>query len=100
MWASEDIQVTYAKDLLSSVGKGVDYVDRATSGMEAIEMAIKTARVFTDKKRILSFFGQYHGSSINGLSMSYQKEWMTKLSSDLDNFVKLEYPSHLQNQFV
>lgn len=93
MWASEDIQAAYAKDLLSSIGKEFDYVARATSGMEAVEMAIKTARIFTGKKKVLSFFGQYHGSSINGLSMSYQNEWMKNLSSNMRNFVKLEYPN-------
>lgn len=93
MWASEEIQEKYADELLKSIDKRYDYIARGTSGMESIEMAIKTARVYTGKKKILSFFEQYHGASINGLSLSYRNEWMGNLTNDLENFVKLEYPN-------
>jgi len=93
MWASEKIQEQYADKLLGSIGREYGYVARATSGMEGIEMAIKTARVYTGKKKILSFLEQYHGGSINALSLSYRNEWMSKLADNLKAFTKLEYPN-------
>lgn len=93
MWALDSMQEKYATNLTKALGNNLSVVARATGGMEAVEMALKTARVFTGRKKILSFYEQFHGSSINALSLSYREEWMTKLTDPRDDIVHLEYPN-------
>lgn len=93
MWALDNAQKDYATKLLSALGGDMKVVARATGGMESIEMAIKTARVFTKRKKIVSFFEQFHGSSINALSFSYRPEWMGALTEPRTDIVHLEYPN-------
>lgn len=52
---------TYLADLLLSRHKGVDMVRLVNSGTEATMSAIRLARGYTDKKRIIKFEGCYHG---------------------------------------
>lgn len=92
MWTSCDIQDEYAQNLTESIGSKLNVVTRCTGGMEANEMAIKLARTFTGKKKLLGFYESYHGSSINALSLVYRDEWLEKLTSERDDIVKLEYP--------
>lgn len=93
MWALDKAQKDYATKLLSALGGDMKVVARATGGMESIEMAIKTARVFTKRKKIVSFFEQFHGSSINALSFSYRPEWMGALTEPRTDIIHLEYPN-------
>ncbi len=93
MWALDSTQKYYAKQLTQALGNNLSVVARATGGMEAVEMALKTARVFTGRKKILSFYEQFHGSSINALSLSYREEWMTSLTDPRYDIVHLEYPN-------
>lgn len=92
MWALDKAQDIYAQSLAKALGHGLTVVARATGGMESIEMAIKTARACTGRKKILGFFEQFHGSSINALSIGYRPEWIAKLTDARKDFVHLEYP--------
>lgn len=92
MWALDESQEQYAKELTAALGHGLTVVARATGGMEAIEMALKTARVFTGKKKIVSFLEQFHGSSMNALALSYKPEWISKIADPRSDIVQLEYP--------
>jgi len=51
MWTADSIQNEYAKALVKSLPETLVAVGRATGGTEANEMAIKTARAYTGKKR-------------------------------------------------
>lgn len=93
MWAMSESQEKYANNLTTALGHGLEYIGRANGGVEAIEMAIKTVRVFTGKKKIVSFYEQFHGSTTNALSLSYREAWMTKLTDPRTDIVHLEYPN-------
>lgn len=93
MWVIDEAQEKYAKNLTKALGGRLKVVARANGGAEAIEMALKTARVYTGRKKFLSFYEQYHGSTINALYLSYREEWMIKLSDLRDDIVHLEYPN-------
>ncbi len=93
MWALDEAQERYASNLLSALGSDLGVVARANAGVEVVEMALKTARFFTGRKKILSFYEQYHGSSLNALSLSYREEWMERLSDIRSDIVHLEYPN-------
>ena len=93
MWAMGPTQEKYAENLVKALGRNLEFIGRANCGVEAIEMAIKTVRVYTGKKKIISFLGQFHGSSINALSFSYRPEWMAKMTDPRADVVQLEYPN-------
>jgi len=92
MWALDKTQDIYAQSLTKALGHNLTVVARTTGGMESIEMAIKTARAYTGRKKILGFFEQFHGSSINALSLGYRPEWISRLTDARLDFVHLEYP--------
>jgi len=93
MWALDESQITYAEELTKALGHGLTVVARATGGMEAIEMALKTARVFTGKKKIVSFYEQFHGSSMNALALGYRPEWISKITDPRTDIIQLNYPN-------
>lgn len=93
MWTLDEAQEKYAKNLTKALGGNFNVVAKANGGVEAIEMAIKTARVYTGRKKILGFYEQYHGSTINALYLSYREEWMTKLCDLRNDIIHLEYPN-------
>ncbi|MFZ2205990.1 MAG: aspartate aminotransferase family protein [Microgenomates group bacterium] len=92
MWTLDESQKIYAEELTKALGHGLTVVARATGGMEAIEMALKTARVFTGKKKIVSFYEQFHGSSMNALSLGYRPEWISKITDPRSDIEHLDYP--------
>jgi len=92
MWAMDKAQIKYAESLTKALGHNLTVVARATGGMESIEMAIKTARTYTSRKKILGFYEQFHGSSINALSLGYYPEWISKITDKKDDFINLPYP--------
>lgn len=52
----------------------VDRVYFATTGSESIEIALNTARLATDKLRVISTVNAYHGKSAGALSVTYTEE--------------------------
>lgn len=62
-------QVQYAKMLTSLLGQGLEQVYFTNSGTEAIEGALKVAKKYTGRKKLLSFYHAYHGSTHGSLSI-------------------------------
>jgi taurine--2-oxoglutarate transaminase len=58
-----DVRAELAEKLLEVVPKGLDKFFFATSGTEANEAAIKIARMYTGKNKIISRYNSYHGST-------------------------------------
>ena len=56
-----------AKALIRSLGGDMEYVVFTTSGSEAVEVCLRTARHATGRRRIVCFEGAYHGHG--GLSL-------------------------------
>lgn len=48
------------------------------TGSDAVEMALKLARYYTDRHAIISFEGAYHGMTAGALSVSGGKYWKEK----------------------
>ena len=63
-----DARVLATKKLLEIVPKGIEKFFYATSGTEANEAAIKAARLYTGKHRIISRYKSYHGATAAGMS--------------------------------
>jgi len=62
-------QVQYARLLASQLPKGLDNCYFVNSGSEAIEGALKLAKRYTGRSRIISFKNSYHGSTHGALSI-------------------------------
>lgn len=98
MWTEDPIQSEYAKKLTSSLPKGLELVTREATGVTAVIMAIKTARAYTGKKKILSFRDTFHGSLYQTLQLGYAPEYPVSKSIFLDfrHNIHLTYPKVTQ----
>lgn len=94
LWASEPTQRTYAKALTDSLPGKLSVVGRATGGTEANEEAIKTARAYTGRKKILGFKNSYHGQSYATLAIGYMPEYIVAkaIAPMPEGFVKIDFP--------
>ena len=62
-------QVKYAERLAEILPAGLNTCYFVNSGSEAVEGALKLAKRFTGKSRIISFINSYHGSTHGALSI-------------------------------
>jgi acetylornithine/N-succinyldiaminopimelate aminotransferase len=62
-------QVLYAQALSNSLASGLDTVFFTNSGTEATEGALKLAKRFTGRSKIIAFNNAYHGSTQGALSV-------------------------------
>ncbi len=91
MWTEDPIQHEYATKLIESLPKGLELITREATGVTANIMAIKTARAYTGKKKILSFRDTFHGSLYQTLQLGYAPEYPVSKSIFLD----FKYNIHL-----
>lgn len=93
MWTSDPIQEAYAKALINALPKELCAIGRATGGTEANSEAVKVAKAYTGRKKILGFAKTYHGQStsmlaLGGFSMEERKK------EDLHKqYIQIEFPS-------
>lgn len=94
LWCSDPIQETYAKALVESLPAGLTSIGRATGGTEANEEALKTARAFTKRSKIIGFTGSYHGQSFATLAIDKSSDTavIKAISPMPPDFIHLEYP--------
>jgi len=94
MWLADPIQEEYAEKLTSSLPKPLTTVTREVSGVTANIQAIKTARAFTGKRKILSFRDTFHGSLYQTLQLGYSPEYPISKAIFLDfrDHIQLKYP--------
>jgi 4-aminobutyrate aminotransferase-like enzyme len=94
MWLADPIQVEYANKLTESLPKPLSAVTREVSGVTANIMALKTARAFTHKRKILSFRDTFHGSLNQALQLGYSPEYPISKAIFLDfkDHIHLKYP--------
>ncbi|MBI4137258.1 aspartate aminotransferase family protein, partial [Candidatus Roizmanbacteria bacterium] len=92
METTDPIQTEYAKELTNSLPKGLEVAVRATGGTEANEEALKSARAFTKREKIIGFRDTYHGQSIADMSIGYRPEYVRDISPMVPEFVQIDYP--------
>ncbi len=68
-------QVRYAQRLCSLLPSSLNSVYFTNSGAEAVEGAMKLAKRVTNRSRIISFKGSYHGSTQGALSAIGDEYW-------------------------
>lgn len=94
-WSDDSSQSRLVAELEKVLPEGLNVFARATGGTEAIEEAIKTARAFTGRSKIISFRESYHGHSLGALALGYSHEGAVgKAVGPLpEGFLQIEFPS-------
>jgi 4-aminobutyrate aminotransferase-like enzyme len=92
MWAADESQTSYARDLTAALPAGLTALGRATGGTEANEMAIKTARAFTGRRKIVGFSETYHGQSSGTLPIGTPAPMIAAIVPPSPDYVQIPYP--------
>ncbi len=94
MWTADPIQNQYANELSKLLPKRLNAFGRTTGGTESNEEAIKTARAYTGRQKIIGFKNTYHGQSYATLALGYLPEYAVSkaIAPMLQGFVHLDFP--------
>jgi len=65
----------FLQTLIGAAPSGLSQVHLNNSGAESIEAAIKFARKFTGKKKMVAMKGSYHGKSMGALSLTFNPKY-------------------------
>jgi putrescine aminotransferase len=80
-----------AAKLVASTGGALTGVTFAASGSEANEVAIRAARGFTRRRKLVSLKGSYHGSSCFAMAAGDSPELHQRYLLDFADFIKVPY---------
>src|SRR3989344_1694695 len=94
-WTADPIQNELAKKLTDSLPRELTIAVRATGGTEANEEAIKTARSFAGRKKILGFRDHYHGHSLAVTAIGYPPEYAAwkRFGPIPGELIHIDYPN-------
>lgn len=84
-------QVNYAKALSDVLPDSLNSVYFTNSGSEATEGAMKLAKRYTGRSKIISFKNSYHGSTQGALSIMGSEYWQQAYRPLLPNIFQFEY---------
>lgn len=83
-----DARAELTKLLLEVLPKGLEKFYFSTSGTEANEAAIKIARMYTGKYKIISRYNSYHGSTAASISATGDpRRWAVEPSGKIDGVI-------------
>lgn len=89
-----------AEKLTSIVGIPDLQVSYSTTGSEAIDNAIKVARAYTGRSKIVSFTESYHGSTYGSISISaLSLNMRRKIGPLLPDIYHINYPDMLRSKY-
>ena len=92
LWGSDPIQEEYAAAITAALPKGLDACVKATGGTEAIEVSIKIARAYTNRKKIIGFDGLYHGQLFASLALGAAANKREKLTPLVPDITPIAFP--------
>ncbi|MDD2753141.1 MAG: aspartate aminotransferase family protein [Candidatus Portnoybacteria bacterium] len=87
--------ILLAKKILGLFPAGFDSVLRATTGSEAVEIAMKIAARQTGRSKFLSFKGAYHGHTFAAMSLGGENRLTKEFTPILARFATIKHPSSL-----
>lgn len=83
-----NIRAEATKALLEILPKGLDKLFFSTSGTEANEAAIKIARLYTKKYKIISRYTSYHGSTAGSIAATGDfRRWYVEPEGKIDGVI-------------
>lgn len=84
-------QVGYAHKLTGILADKLETVYFVNSGSEAVEGALKAARKFTSRSRVVSFNNAYHGSTLGALSLYGEDSFKSHFMPLIPGMVQAEF---------
>lgn len=84
-------QVNYAKAISDVLPENLNSVYFTNSGSEATEGAMKLAKRYTGRSKIISFKNSYHGSTQGALSIMGSEYWQQAYRPLLPNIFQFDY---------
>lgn len=93
-WTTDPIQIKYADLLTNSLAKELNVCVRATGGTEANEEALKTARAYTGREKIIGFKNTYHGQSFGTMAICFSPASVKHISPLVVGFSQLDFPEY------
>lgn len=96
----ENPQVNYAKLLTSKLPANLNSVFYTASGSEATEGAMKLAKRYTGRSKIISFKNSYHGSTQGSLSIMGSEFWKQQYRPLLPDVMQINYNSFEDLNFI
>ncbi len=83
-----DVRAELSKLLLEVLPEGLEKFYFSTSGTEANEAAIKIARMYTGKYKIISRYNSYHGSTAASIAATGDpRRWLIEPSGKIDGVI-------------
>ncbi len=87
-----ELPVEYAEKLVKMFPQGFGRVFFSNSGTEANEDAIKLAKLFTDRKYLISFYNAFHGRTMGALALTSSKTVQHAKYGPFSGVVHTQYP--------
>jgi acetylornithine/N-succinyldiaminopimelate aminotransferase len=87
-------QTQYADLLTKHLDHGLDNVYLLNSGSEAVEVAVKIAKRYTDKYEIIAAAGAYHGSTVAAESLRSDLDFTSAFRPSIPGIRHIRFNSH------
>jgi acetylornithine/succinyldiaminopimelate/putrescine aminotransferase len=84
-------QVKYAERLAGILPRGLDNIYFVNSGSEAVEGALKLAKRYTGRSRIIYFSNSYHGSTHGALSVQGSETYRNVFRPLLPDTIQIDF---------
>lgn len=86
-----DMRDRYLERLVRVTPPGLDHVFLANSGAEAVEAAIKFARLTTGRTKLVATMRGFHGRTMGALSLTWKKQYREPFAPLLPDVVHIPY---------
>jgi acetylornithine/succinyldiaminopimelate/putrescine aminotransferase len=87
-------QTQYADLLTKHLDHGLDNVYLLNSGSEAVEVAVKIAKRYTDKYEIIAAAGAYHGSTVAAESLRSDLDFTSAFRPSIPGIRHIRFNNH------
>jgi acetylornithine/LysW-gamma-L-lysine aminotransferase len=86
-----DVRAAYLERLVAVLPGGIDRVFLCNSGTEAVETAIKLARLTTRRTQIIAAMRGFHGRTLGALSATWEKQYRMPFAPLVPDYQHVRY---------
>ncbi len=99
MWCTTETTVNFAKAFQKILPSKLNTFFKTTGGTESNELALKIARAYTGKKKIFSFYGEYHGQTFGSISLGNSAKTTNPFEPLVPGFIRVQPPYHYRSAY-
>ena len=86
-----DTRASFTSKLTNILPKGLDRIFLSNSGTEAVECAIKVARKFTGRRKVVAVKGGFHGKTHGALSATWDAKYRKNFEPLVPGFAHIPF---------